>query len=76
MQMQDIWNWLSNLCMSLFLAPPESVMNFVERMLMFSNLRENYYQGFVAGNPAVDVEIIKKGKLVDLEEFLNSVDVE
>ena len=50
--------------------------NFVDRMLMFSNLRQNYYQGFIVGNPAVDVEIIKKGKLAELEEFLNSANVE
>lgn len=53
-----------------------SFFSFVDRMLMFSNLRENYYQGFIAGNPAVDVEIIKKGKLSELEKFLNSVDVD
>lgn len=50
--------------------------NFVDRMLMFSNLRQNYYQGFIVGNPAVDVEIIKKGKLAELENFLNSANVE
>lgn len=50
--------------------------SFIDRMLMFSNLRQNYYQGFIVGNPAVDVEIIKKGKLAELEAFLNSADVE
>lgn len=53
-----------------------SFFSFIDRMLMFSNLRQNYYQGFIVGNPAVDVEIIKKGKLAELESFLNSADVE
>ena len=53
-----------------------SFFSFIDRMLMFSNLRQNYYQGFIVGNPAVDVEIIKKGKLAELETFLNSADVE
>lgn len=53
-----------------------SFFSFIDRMLMFSNLRQNYYQGFIVGNPAVDVEIIKKGKLAELEMFLNSADVE
>ena len=53
-----------------------SFFSFIDRMLMFSNLRQNYYQGFIVGNPAVDVEIIKKGKLAELEAFLNSADVE
>lgn len=52
-----------------------SFFSFIDRMLMFSNLRQNYYQGFIVGNPAVDVEIIKKGKLAELEAFLNSADV-
>lgn len=50
--------------------------DFVDRMLMFSNLRQSYYQGFAIGGALVDVEIIKKGKLAELEEFLNSADVE
>ena len=50
--------------------------DFVDRMLMFSNLRQNYYQGFAVGGAQVDMEIIKKGKLGELERFLNSVDVE
>lgn len=50
--------------------------DFVDRMLMFSNLRESLYQGFSIGGALVDVEIIKKGKLAELEEFLNSVDVD
>jgi hypothetical protein len=53
-----------------------SFFSFIDRMLMFSNLRQNYYQGFIVGNPLVDVEIIKKGKLAELESFLNSADVE
>ena len=53
-----------------------SFFSFIDRMLMFSNLRQNYYQGFIVGNPAVDVEIIKKGKLTELESFLNSAAVE
>ena len=50
--------------------------DFVDRMLMFSHLRQNYYQGFAVGSTQVDVEIIKKGKLGELEVFLNSVDVD
>lgn len=50
--------------------------DFVDRMLMFSHLRQNYYQGFSVGSTQVDVEIIKKGKLGELESFLNSVDVD
>ena len=53
-----------------------SFFSFIDRMLMFTNLRQNYYQGFIVGNPLVDVEIIKKGKLAELEAFLNSADVE
>ena len=53
-----------------------SFFSFIDRMLMFSNLRQNYYQGFIVGNPLIDVEIIKKGKLAELESFLNSADVE
>ncbi len=49
--------------------------DFTDRMLMFSNLRQNYYQGFAIGSAQVDIEIIRRGKLHDLEEFLNSVDV-
>lgn len=50
--------------------------DFVDRMLMFSHLRQNYYQGFAVGTTQVDVEIIRKGKLGELEAFLNSVDVD
>ena len=50
--------------------------DFVDRMLMFSHLRQNYYQGFAVGSTQVDVEIIRKGKLKELEDFLNSVDVD
>ncbi len=45
-------------------------------MLMFSNLRQNYYQGFFIGSTQVDIEIIKRGKLSELEAFLNSVEVD
>lgn len=54
----------------------KAFFDFVDRMLMFSNLRESLYQGFSIGGALVDVEIIKKGKLAELEEFLNSVDVD
>lgn len=50
--------------------------DFVDRMLMFSHLRQNYYQGFSVGSAQVDVAIIRKGKLGELEAFLNSVDVD
>jgi len=49
---------------------------FADRMLMFSNLRQNYYQGFFIGSTQVDIEIIKRGKLSELEAFLNSVEVD
>lgn len=50
--------------------------DFTDRMLMFSNLRQNYYQGFLIGSTQVDVEIMKRGKLAELEAFLNSVEVD
>ena len=50
--------------------------DFVDRMLMFSNLKENYYQGFAIGNTQVDVEIIKRGKLDELEKFLRHAEVD
>ena len=49
--------------------------DFVDRMLMFWNFKANYYQGFLIGGVQVDVEIIKKGKLAELVEFLNAADV-
>lgn len=54
----------------------KAFFDFADRMLMFSNLRENYYQGFANGSAQVDVEIIRRGKLPELEAFLNSVDVD
>ncbi len=53
----------------------ESFFRFADGMLMFSCLRENVYQGFRIGNLNVDSEIIKCGKVKDLEHFLNDVDV-
>lgn len=50
--------------------------DFVDRMLMFWNLKENFYQGFAIGGAQVDVEIIKRGKLAELEEFLRCADVD
>ena len=53
----------------------ESFFRFADGMLMFSCLRENVYQGFRIGNLSVDSEIISRGKVKDLEHFLNDVDV-
>ena len=50
--------------------------DFVDRMLMFWNLKENFYQGFAIGGAQVDVEIIKRGMLSELEEFLGHADVD
>ena len=50
--------------------------DFVDRMLMFSNLKENYYQGFAIGNAQVDVEIVRRGKLAELEKFLRRAEVD
>lgn len=54
----------------------KAFFDFTDRMLMFSNLRQNYYQGFIIGSTQVDVEIIRRGKLPELEAFLNSVEVD
>lgn len=54
----------------------KAFFKFADRMLMFSNLRQNYYQGFFIGSTQVDIEIIKRGKLSELEAFLNSVEVD
>lgn len=54
----------------------KAFFDFADRMLMFSHLKQNYYQGFIIGSSQVDVEIIKRGKLSELESFLNSVEVD
>lgn len=50
--------------------------DFADRMLTFWNLKNNVYQGYLIGTTQVGDEIIKMGKLPELEAFLNSVDVD
>lgn len=50
--------------------------DFVDRMLMVQNLKENIYQGCFLGPKRVDEAILKQNKLSELEKFLNSVDVQ
>ena len=49
--------------------------DFVNRMLMVQNVKENLYQGYFLGPKIVDVEILQQNKLLELEAFLNSVEV-
>jgi AAA15 family ATPase/GTPase len=45
-------------------------LDFVDKMLLFSSLEKNQYQGFRNGNGSIQKEIIERGKLKDFEEFL------
>lgn len=56
-------------------AVVKQFFDFVDRMLMVQNLTINLYQGYVLGPKQVDVEILSQGKLSELEDFLNSVEV-
>lgn len=49
--------------------------DFADRMVTFWNLKNNVYQGYLIGRTQVGDEIIKMGKLAELQVFLNSVDV-
>ncbi len=56
-------------------AVVQQFFDFVDRMLMVQNLKENLYQGYFVGEKRVDVEILQQNKLLELEAFLNSVEV-
>ena len=44
---------------------------FVDKMLFFRSLQDNMYLGIEVGSTLVDEDIIKKGNVDDLENFLN-----
>ena len=49
---------------------------FIEGMLYFRSLQENIYLGIESGTKEVAPDIIEKGNVKDLEEFLNKAGVE
>ena len=54
------------------------LFDFVDRMLMIQNLENDnvyIYQGYLQGKQPIGTRILQKGKLQELENFLNSVDV-
>lgn len=50
----------------------EQFLEFVNRMLLFSSLERNEFQGFRNGSESISKEIIENGKLKDFEAFLSS----
>lgn len=54
----------------------EAFYSFVDRMLWFSSLERNSYQGFKAGSESIGKEIITAGKVEEFEQFLRSCDIE
>lgn len=53
----------------------ESMIYFVDRMLLFSSLERNSYQGFKTGNESLGNAIISQGKLEEFQEFLYSIGI-
>ena len=54
------------------------LFDFVDRMLMIQNLENDnvyIYQGYLQGKQPIGTRILQKGKLQELENFLNLVDV-
>ncbi len=51
-------------------------MSFVDRMLIFSSLEINHYQGFKVGSEDIPSSIIAKGLLSDFQEFLNRIGID
>lgn len=50
--------------------------DFVDRMLFFRSLQENMYVGLETGTRALDSDIIERGNVGDLEDFLNSAGID
>jgi len=51
-------------------------IDFVNRMLLFSSLEKNFYQGFMLGNEKLSSAIIESGRLKDFEIFLKNAGIE
>ena len=50
--------------------------DFIEGMLFFRSLQDNMYLGLESGTKKLDEDIIKKGNVSDLENFLNKAGIE
>lgn len=50
--------------------------HFVDRMLFFRSLNNNMYHGLERGTRDIQEDIIERGNVKDLEEFLNRVGIE
>lgn len=50
--------------------------DFVEGMLFFRSLQDNMYLGLESGSKDIDEDIIEKGNVSDLEDFLNKAGIE
>lgn len=51
-------------------------MRFVDRMLWFSSLEKNDYQGYYNGTEKIAQGIIKRNKVKDFQEFLHELGIE
>lgn len=58
-----------NACLSKF-------FDFIDKMLFFRSLQQNTYIGIESGSSTIDEDIIKKGNVGDLENFLNIAGVD
>lgn len=50
--------------------------HFVDSMLFFRSLNSNMYQGLEIGTGGIQEDIIEKGNVSDLEEFLNNAGIQ
>jgi len=50
--------------------------DFVDRMLFFRSLNNNMYLGLETGSHGIEEDIIKKGNVEKLEQFLNKAEIE
>lgn len=51
-------------------------MQYVDRMLWFSSLEKNEYQGFLNGTERLSEGIINRGKMKDFQEFLHRLGID
>ncbi len=54
----------------------EKFIDFVDRMLLFSSLETNHYQGYKNGSESIVQGIIEKDKLKEFELFLRKVGID
>ena len=57
-------------------AALEKMVDFVDRMLLFSSLESNHYMGFRNGNETISKAIIEAKKVKEFEQFLKKNGIE